>query len=238
MDPLWQVTGRRRGRLVTVKVRAADYNAAVEKGSKSPHMLVVCGALLIDDNPDETRQFGLLIRSVCRHGTRYVEASIAMRKQEQHAPLGCGDFRWEWPEHLAEFELNGLGIYGFVSNDLRDERDGLLRYIGDGVEYRDVSSIEVTTAVRMAKTLRRVGARLSKDRAYEPGDRLRGLAKALRLEFVCEDRGGDRFPRGSNLRWLYLDVGAGRNRFREMIEEARRATTAARFGNVLAKVAS
>jgi len=188
MDPLWQVTGNRRGRLVTVRLRAADYNAAVEKGSKSPYMLVVCGAVLTDDNADETRQFGLLIRSVCRHGTRYVEASIAVRKQEQHAPLGCGDFRWEWPEHLVEFELNGLGIYGFVSNDMRDERDGLLRYIGDGVEYRDVLSIDVTTAVRMAKTLRR--------------------------------------------------VGAGRNRFREMIEETRTTATAARFGNVPEKMAS
>lgn len=181
----------------------------------------------------EIRQFGLALRSTYTHGTRYITAHVVSRKQDRHAPYGVTDFRWEWPKHLADFELDGLGIYGFVSTDMRDERDGLCTYIGDNVEYRDVFCIDGAKAGRMVKTLRRIGARLSKDRAYEPGDRLYALARVLKLDFIVEDR-FEKFPRDNDLRYLYHDLGEGRNRFRAMIEEARKQATEARYGKVTA----
>jgi hypothetical protein len=179
----------------------------------------------------EIRQFGMVIRSIFRHGTRYIEAIVATRKSDRHAPYGCTDWRWEWPKHLAELEFDGLGIYGFVS-DMRND-DGLCSYIGDNVEYRDVYSIDGGKAARMAKTLKRVGARLSKDRAYEPGDRLFTLCKMFKFDFVVEDR--DPNLRDSDRRWVYHDLGEGRNRFRALIEQARQEVTVAQFGKAPAK---
>ena len=185
------------------------------------------------ESKPEIRQFGLLIRHVFRHGTRYVEATVATRKSDRHAPYGAGDWRWEWPKHLADLELDGLGIYGFVS-DMRHD-DGMCSYIGDTVEYRDVYAIDGGKAARMAKTLKRIGARLSKDRAYEPGDRLFTICKLLKFDFVVEDR--DPNLRDSDRRWVYHDLGEGRNRFRALIEQARQETTIAHFGKVPAKQA-
>ncbi|MBO0718954.1 MAG: hypothetical protein J2P55_16710, partial [Rhizobiales bacterium] len=106
---------------------------------------------------------------------------------------------------------------------------------GHVVEFRDVYAIDQRHAERMLKTLKRVNARIEKDRAYEPGDKFAALAAALKLDFVIEDREPN-LPR-SGERYIAWTVAEGRNRYREMIEAAKHAETERRFPQP-AKVAS
>jgi hypothetical protein len=52
MRRLWKITGTNKGRVFTVKVRAADHDEAVRKGSTAPHMLVVRDCVLIDEKAE------------------------------------------------------------------------------------------------------------------------------------------------------------------------------------------
>jgi hypothetical protein len=45
---LWRVTGKRNGKLFTVRLRADNHNEAVKRGSHHPYMLVVRDVVLID----------------------------------------------------------------------------------------------------------------------------------------------------------------------------------------------
>lgn len=176
----------------------------------------------------ETRKYGLVIRTVDRYGTTYVEAELASRSDEYQHPIGCGE-SYDRPKHLAELELDGLGLHGFITDSKRD--DGLLGYLAHEIRFRDVHSINERQARRMVRTLSRINRQFDNSHAHEPGDRLMALAKALRLEFVVEDRA----PAGGHhagSRWYWMDVAEGRNRFRAMIEEARLAVTERKFGKV------
>ncbi|MBO0716108.1 MAG: hypothetical protein J2P55_02075 [Rhizobiales bacterium] len=187
-------------------------------------------------NPQrETRQIGLLVRHVNRHGTPYVEVLLCSREGDADDPRGISDSptNYDLPKHLQGLALDGLGIYGFVSQ-YRDGDDGLCSFIGAEAEYRDVYCVEQARAERMFKTLKKINARIAKDRAYEPGDKFAALANVLRLDFVVEDRQND-LPR-SGERWRWMTVPEGRNRYRELIEAAKQAETEKRFPR--AKVAS
>jgi hypothetical protein len=174
-------------------------------------------------NQPVIRSFGLLLRKERRHGTLYIVCQVMTRRPNENAPLGATDgFRWEWPKFYAGYELDGLGIQGFVS-DVRDDA-GHCSFIGHDIEYRDVFSIDETKARRMAKTLKRVNAAVNKARAYEPGDKLAALAKALKLEWVVEDR--ERFKHDPDRRWLWMTIPEGRNHYRHLIAEAEAEETA------------
>jgi hypothetical protein len=169
----------------------------------------------------ETRAMGLLLRKTGNHGALYIECLLVCRERGSDAPLGVSS-KYTWPKWLADYELDGLGMYGFVS-DVRDD-DGKCRFIGDSVEYRNVYSIDETKARAMAKTLRRIYARAERAKAYEPGDKLISLAAALKLDFVVEDRA--QFKHDPDRRWLWLTVPEGKNRYRQLIAEAEQERTA------------
>lgn len=174
--------------------------------------------------PKSERTFGLLIRRRESYGTNYIDATVVSRKKDEYDhPIGCGDFRWEWPKHLQTFELDGLGMHLFAS-DLRDDH-GRARVIGAEIEYREVFSVDERKAARMIRTLKKVHARVHKDSAHEPGDRLVAIAKALKLTFVVEDLSPS-FRTSDGARWIWMDVPQGRDRFRALIEEVEREHTA------------
>jgi hypothetical protein len=188
-------------------------------------------------NP-QIRQFGLLLRSIPRYGSRYVEVVLCSRKPgagDDEAPLGVADDSCDpqRPKHLDTLALDGLGLYGFVSG-YRDGGAELCPFIGDKAEYRNLYVIDERRAALMAKTLKKINAAMSKAKAYEPGDRFAVLAGALRLDFVVEDRERD-LPRNGQ-RWRYMTVAEGRNRYREIIEQACATETERLFPH--AKVAS
>ena len=178
---------------------------------------------------DKPRTFGLLLRSIVRYGTHYVEAMLCSKEQGDNKPLGCGDFldRYKRPKHLQELELDGLGLQGFVT-DSRDET-GRCLFIGhDQPEYHDVFSVGALKAKRMLKALDRLNKALAKEHAFEPGDKLYCIAKTLKLDFMIEDR-GDQFRHDPDRRWYVMTVADGRNRYRNMIEEARNTVTERMF---------
>jgi len=179
------------------------------------------------------RSYGLLIRKHRPHGTLHVDVELVCREGDREAPLGV-NMEYYWPKHLKGFELDGLGMHGFVSDTSFDDHDGKLAFIGFGVEYHNVYTIVASKAARMLKTLKRIEAAIDKARAYEPGDKLATFAESLKLEFVVEDR-RERFT--DERRWLWLTVPEGRNRYRQLIEEARSEETERR-GGMKVKVAS
>jgi hypothetical protein len=186
---------------------------------------------------NETRTFGLLLRSgldSISPRTHKVTVELVSKKSDSQHPLGVSDdaFTWERPKHLAEVALDGLGIYGFIS-DLRTD-EGKCRHIGDSVEFRNVFAIDATRARRMMKTLQRINKRIDGDKAYESGDKMMALANALKLDFVVEDR--ERFKHDPDRRWRWMSVAEGRNRYRELIEEAETAETERQGGLKPAKV--
>jgi hypothetical protein len=165
--------------------------------------------------PDD--EYGLLIERVNRYGTEYVEVRVARREAKYEHPVGCpsdGDnfYGYGCPKHMLGLVVDGLGMYGFVSDGEFREPD----FIGAEIEFRDVHSVGEIKLTRMLKALKRVKARVEKDEAREPGDKFMALAKALKLSFavVRIKRNGD-----SN-DWRWMSVEEGRNIYRALIEEA------------------
>lgn len=163
--------------------------------------------------PDD--EYGLLIDRVNEYGSEKVTVHVVRRREaDGDVPLGCsGDGElyagFGCPKHLLGLVVDGLGMYGFVSDS-----DG--EYIGYGVEFRNVYSIDAAKLGRMAKALKRVNAQIEKDEAREPGDKFMAFAKALKLSFaVC--RIGERRP---NPDWRFMSIVEGRNYYRQMIEVA------------------
>lgn len=161
------------------------------------------------------RTFGLLLKSELRHGTRYVSVELIAREEGREHPLGTGDNSWERPKHLANFYLDGLGLYGFVS-EYKDQG-----YIGADVEYRNMHAVDAAKARRMLKTLTKINRVIDATRAYEPGDKLMALGKALKLDFVVErvdnkNRFGSFY---SDSDWHFMSLEEGRNRYRTLIRE-------------------
>jgi hypothetical protein len=57
MNRLWRVTGTDRHQVArTIKVRAADHNEAVRKGSQSPNCLGVRECVLLEDDPQGSQR--------------------------------------------------------------------------------------------------------------------------------------------------------------------------------------
>lgn len=162
--------------------------------------------------PDD--EYGLLIEKVIRYGTEYVEVRVARREERYEHPVGCpsdGDnfLGYGTPKHMLGLVVDGLGMYGFVSET------GEPTFIGADIEFRDVHALDEAKLTRMLKALKRVKARVEKDEAREPGDKFMALAKALKLSFAVE-----RIKRNSNSDdWRWMSVEEGRNRYRAMIEE-------------------
>ena len=162
--------------------------------------------------PDD--QYGLLIEKVIRYGTEYVEVRVARREDRYDHPVGCPSdgslfAGYGTPKHMLGLVVDGLGMYGFVSET------GDPAFIGAEIEFRDVHALDEAKLTRMLKALKRVKARVEKDEAREPGDKFMALAKALKLSFAVE-----RIKRNGNSDdWRWMSVEEGRNRYRAMIEE-------------------
>jgi hypothetical protein len=163
--------------------------------------------------PDD--QYGLLIERVQRYGTEYVEVRVARREERYEHPVGCPSdgslfAGYGTPKHMLGLVVDGLGIYGFISET------GEPAYIGCDIEFRDVHAVDEPKLTRMLKAIKRVKARIEKDEAREPGDKYMALAKALKLSFAVE-----RIKRNGNSDdWRWMSVEEGRNRYRALIEEA------------------
>jgi hypothetical protein len=165
--------------------------------------------------PDD--QYGLLIERVNRYGTEYVEVRVARREDRYDHPVGCPSdadnfLGYGCPKHMLGLVVDGLGMYGFVSDGEFREPD----FIGADIEFRDVHSAGEAKLTAMLKALKRVKARVEKDEAREPGDKFMALAKSLKLSFAVEriKRNGDSDD------WRWMSVEEGRNRYRANIESA------------------
>lgn len=160
-------------------------------------------------------EYGLLIEPVNRYGTEYIEVRITRREERYDHPVGCPSdgetiLGYGTPKHLLGLVVDGLGMFGFISET------GEPSYIGYDVEFRDVHSCGERKLGGMLKALKRVKARIEKDEAREPGDKFMALAKSLKLSFAVE-----RIKRNANADdWRWMSVEEGRNRYRAMIEEA------------------
>ena len=163
--------------------------------------------------PDD--EYGLLIDRVNEYGSEKVTVHVVRRREaDGNVPLGCsGDGEsyvgYGCPKHLLGLVVDGLGMYGFVSDS-----DG--QYIGYGVEFRNVYSSDERKLARMLKALKRVNARIEKDDAREPGDKFMALAKALKLTFAVTRIG----ERKRDPEWRFMSIVEGRNCYRQMIETA------------------
>jgi len=157
-------------------------------------------------------EYGLMLARTNFYGTEYIEVHVVRREEGRDAPLGCsGDGEQFYdsgaPKHLIGLRLDGLGMYGFVS----DGKDPA--FIGNDVEYRNVYAMDERKLRGMVKTIKRINDRIQKTEAREPGDKLMAFAAALKLSFVVE-----RIGRAPNLDWRYMSVVEGRNRYRDLIE--------------------
>lgn len=162
-------------------------------------------------------EYGLLLERRNNYGTEYVVARVISKRDGR--PYGCssdGERTYGGsPKHLEGLQLDGLCLHGFISD--HGEND----YIGYEPEYRDVYSVELPKAERMAKTLKRVVSRQRKDNAREPGDALMSLANTLKLTFVVKRIGTAKGGWDSDTDWNFMSVSEGRNEYRRLIEEAR-----------------
>ena len=172
--------------------------------------------------PDD--QYGLLIERVNRYGTERVTVNIVRREPDGEAPLGCsGDGEvyagYGCPKHLLGLALDGLGLYGFVS-------DTDASFIGGDVEFRDVYASDERKLTRMLKALKKVNARIEKEQAREPGDKFVAFAKALKLSFAVWCGSASAKPRSGVA--LHDHRGRSQPLTGQMIEDAVSAEVAAR----------
>jgi hypothetical protein len=179
--------------------------------------------------------YGLMISQSHEYGMHRISVEIMHRKHsgdKQDRPLGISSndqyraYRDDEPKNLVGLQMQGLGMYGFVSSDHSREPSDL-HFIGNGVEYRSVYSIDLDDAARMLRTLKLVAKRCAADGSHESGDVFTSLCGALKLSWVCEriERdAGSRFPE-----WRWMSIGEGRNRYRQLIKDAVRAAVEAKF---------
>jgi hypothetical protein len=166
------------------------------------------------------REYGLLIERRNDHGTSQVWATVCAREDGKDYPLGCSgdgenEFDKDVPKHMHGLLVDGLGLYGFLS-----EHGG--HFYGADLEYRNVFSVNLPKTERMTRTLKRVWARFNKDQAREPGDRFAALASALKLTFTCERLQPEVTARTGE-KFRFMPLAEGRNRYRVLIEEAEKA---------------
>ncbi|MBT1509435.1 hypothetical protein KIP88_02875 [Bradyrhizobium sp. SRL28] len=165
--------------------------------------------------PKKDDEYGLLIDRVNEYGSEKVTVHVVRRREEDgNVPLGCsGDGElyagYGCPKHLLGLVVDGLGMYGFIS-----DTDGA--HIGGDVEFRSVFSSDERKLGRMLKAIKRVNVRIEKDRSTEAGDKFISFAKALKLSFAVVRIG----ERRRDPDWRFMSIEEGRNRYRQMIEEA------------------
>jgi hypothetical protein len=163
----------------------------------------------------ELKEYGLLVERTMKYGTEYIIARVVSRNGDK--PYGCSNdgehdgYEGSVPKAVQGLQLDGLTMQGFVS-DLNE-----FQFIGFEPEYRDVYSVDLRKADRMAKTLRKVVSASRKDSAYEAGDVFLSLAKTLKLSFVCYERDG-REVSWDEGRWRFVSIEDGRNYYRRLIE--------------------
>lgn len=169
--------------------------------------------------------YGVLLRKETRYGYEYIIAEIVKREGNHHAPRNCSDGYLcgdtDRPKHLQNLQLNGLRMQGSVC-DIESRPFG-----GYEAEYRDVFSVHLPDAERMVRTLKLITARVQKDAAYTAPDYFASFCAALRLSFVVVMHGEPRGSSYDNADWRWLTIGEGRNRYRDMIETARKVKEAA-----------
>src|SRR3954469_9955707 len=160
-------------------------------------------------------EYGLLIEPVNRYGTEYVEVRVVRREDGREGPLGCsGDgeafYGYGCPKHLVGLSLDGLGMYGFVS----EGKDPA--FIAADVEFHNIYGAHATRLKRMLKAINRVTARIRKDNAgRDPGDKFMSFAAALKLSFAVV-----RNTPGRDSDWTFMSITEGRNRYRDLIDKA------------------
>ena len=160
-------------------------------------------------------EYGLMIEPVVRYGTEYIEVRVCRRDPEYAHPIGCpsdGDsfVGYGTPRHLLGLVLDGLGMYGFITET------GEPDFIAYDVEFRDVHSANLQKLGRMQKALKKVMGQIYKECASQPGDKFTAIATALKLSFAVERIvHGNRY--GEDWRWM--SIPEGRNRYRELIED-------------------
>lgn len=173
------------------------------------------------------RQYGLLIARRNFYGTEYIDVRIVNREGDSVRGCGgdgCSSYNND-PKHLWGMQLDGLGLYGFVSEYNNSD------FIGCEPEFRDVYALDLRKVEGMRKTLKRIVGQQQRDRAFEHGDRLVSLAKALKLTFVCHKISPDPVAWDES-RWDFMSIEAGRNYFRHVVEEVRAEVTAKKGGRV------
>jgi hypothetical protein len=164
------------------------------------------------------REYGLLLETVSEHGTEYIKLTVAVREPGKDHPVRCASDGEDEddpnvPKHMRGLVLEGLGLYGFVT-------ENKATFIAGEPEYRDIFVADLRKSERMVRTLKRVKARIRKDCAYEPGDQLCALAASLKLTFMVERIA----PSATNRReWRWMSLAEARNRYRELIDNTRAA---------------
>ena len=163
-------------------------------------------------------EYGLIIEPVNRYGAEYIEVRLARREEQYDHPVGCPSdgetlYGYGCPKHLVGLALDGLGMYGFISDSSSSMEPAFIAY---DVEYRDVHASGEPKLQRMIKAIKKVNARITKDQAREPGDKFMAFAKALKLSFAVTRIG----PPRRDPEWAWMSIEEGRNRYRGMIETA------------------
>lgn len=177
--------------------------------------------------------YGLQIWTETEHRVHYVNVEVMQRENDGDRPLGISSndrdraYRDNEPKHLVGLQMQGLGMYGFVSGEYCGSAESV-RFIGHDIEYRNVFSVGRDDAARMVKTFKVIAKRLAADDAHDAGDMFASLCAALKLSWVCEKT--ETSPNGRFSQWRFMTVGKGRNRYRRLIDEAIAAARAETFG--------
>jgi hypothetical protein len=163
--------------------------------------------------------YGLLIQRFHRYGSEHVSAKVMQKKPGDDFPTHIGSFSsWD-----GRWDLADLGIYGMVSDGSFGKPEHFL--CGSGIEWEDTGRVPLGRAKAMAKMAAKIEKALSAEDAREPGDMFMVLAKIAGARWVAMPRGGE--PNGSSSlrdeRWVWYTVPEGRNRYRQLIQEAEEA---------------
>lgn len=158
--------------------------------------------------------YGLLIEQTTKYGTEYVTARVIARETvdgvEADYPINPSD---QYGEKLSH---DGLGLYGHVYDD---------RLIGTEPTYQDVFAIDANKARKMAKTLDLIDRQNTKDGSRTAPEAFMTLARALKLKFVVQRKGGG-MARSSycDNQWRWMSIPDGKFAYEQLIREAVDAT--------------
>lgn len=173
-----------------------------------------------------THSIGLMIAADLKYGTQYLTVRVMRRREDTGkagkdlAPLNCNALDYE--ADLQAFD--SLELIGVVS-----DYDG--KFNLDGVEYRDVHSINERRATSMAKMLARLNKAFTKAEAREPGDKFMTFAKTTGAQWVCRTKDPNaHYSSYSDVEWRWDTIAQGREAYRAVIrkleaEQMERGTT-------------